>query len=433
MSSTCASTPEDLHRRLRHDTQRPLLQVADPLRKLRDLYRERDPLYRRTAHFVVEAVRPVGACALGMVLMQLELAGLVDPSRCRRPDRAARPPRPPATRHAALSPAGSKPAPPVRRQLAGDLNARHEPFTIPDCPPACHPQRGGGHARRPLRHPDRRRPAAAALRLAAACRGRARGDREQSDRARCMATRCSRRWPPHYPRSAACCCPTARQHKDWSSLNLIFDHLLASGCDRKTVLFALGGGVVGDMTGFAAASYMRGVPFVQVPTTLLAQVDSSVGGKTAINHPLGKNMIGAFYQPGACCATWPRWTACRARAAAGWPRSSSTGRSPTPGLPGLDRGQPGRAAGARPAGAGARRAPLVRDQGRVVGAGRARKRPARHPELRPHLRPCHRGRLGYGAVAARRGRGLRHGDGQRPVGALGLDAGASCRARRLRC
>ncbi len=85
--------------------------------------------------------------------------------------------------------------------------------------------------------------------------------------------------------------------KDWDSLNRIFDLLLGSACDRKTLLFALGGGVVGDITGFAAASYMRGVPFVQVPTTLLAQVDSSVGGKTAINHPLGKNMIGAFYQP----------------------------------------------------------------------------------------------------------------------------------------
>lgn len=91
--------------------------------------------------------------------------------------------------------------------------------------------------------------------------------------------------------------PDGEAYKDWQTLNLVFDALLGQGCDRKTVLFALGGGVVGDMTGFAAASYMRGVPFVQVPTTLLSQVDSSVGGKTAINHPLGKNMIGAFYQP----------------------------------------------------------------------------------------------------------------------------------------
>ena len=91
--------------------------------------------------------------------------------------------------------------------------------------------------------------------------------------------------------------PDGEQFKTWDSLNLIFDALLSGGFDRKTTLYALGGGVVGDMTGFAAACYMRGVPFVQVPTTLLAQVDSSVGGKTAINHPLGKNMIGAFYQP----------------------------------------------------------------------------------------------------------------------------------------
>ena len=91
--------------------------------------------------------------------------------------------------------------------------------------------------------------------------------------------------------------PDGEEHKTWQTLNLIFDALLQHGCDRKTVLFALGGGVVGDMTGFAAACYMRGVPFVQIPTTLLAQVDSSVGGKTGINHPMGKNMIGAFYQP----------------------------------------------------------------------------------------------------------------------------------------
>jgi 3-dehydroquinate synthase len=102
---------------------------------------------------------------------------------------------------------------------------------------------------------------------------------------------------PHFRHVHEVVLPDGEEHKTWQTLNLIFDALLLNGCDRKTVLFALGGGVVGDMTGFAAASYMRGVPFVQVPTTLLAQVDSSVGGKTAINHPLGKNMIGAFYQP----------------------------------------------------------------------------------------------------------------------------------------
>ena len=102
---------------------------------------------------------------------------------------------------------------------------------------------------------------------------------------------------PHFPRTLVLELPDGEAHKDWASLNMIFERLLDEQCDRKTVLFALGGGVVGDMTGFAAATFMRGVPFVQVPTTLLAQVDSSVGGKTAINHPLGKNMIGAFYQP----------------------------------------------------------------------------------------------------------------------------------------
>lgn len=91
--------------------------------------------------------------------------------------------------------------------------------------------------------------------------------------------------------------PDGESHKDWPTLNVVFDALLAQRCDRKTALVALGGGVIGDLTGFAAATYQRGVPFVQVPTTLLAQVDSSVGGKTAINHPRGKNMIGAFYQP----------------------------------------------------------------------------------------------------------------------------------------
>lgn len=89
------------------------------------------------------------------------------------------------------------------------------------------------------------------------------------------------------------------QYKNLDTLNLIFDQLIGNHHDRKTTLIALGGGVVGDMTGFAAACYQRGVPFIQIPTTLLAQVDSSVGGKTAVNHAMGKNMIGAFYQPQA--------------------------------------------------------------------------------------------------------------------------------------
>jgi 3-dehydroquinate synthase len=91
--------------------------------------------------------------------------------------------------------------------------------------------------------------------------------------------------------------PAGEQHKNWHALNSVYDALLADRCERKTALIALGGGVIGDVAGFAAACYMRGIAFVQVPTTLLAQVDSSVGGKTAINHPRGKNMIGAFHQP----------------------------------------------------------------------------------------------------------------------------------------
>ena len=93
--------------------------------------------------------------------------------------------------------------------------------------------------------------------------------------------------------------PDGEAHKNWETLNLIFDGLLQNHAERSTTLIALGGGVIGDMVGFAAATYQRGAPFIQIPTTLLSQVDSSVGGKTAINHPLGKNMIGAFYQPQA--------------------------------------------------------------------------------------------------------------------------------------
>lgn len=91
--------------------------------------------------------------------------------------------------------------------------------------------------------------------------------------------------------------PDGEQYKNSDTLNTIYDALIEARCERNTTLIALGGGVIGDLTGYAAATYLRGVPFIQIPTTLLSQVDSSVGGKTGINHPQGKNMIGAFYQP----------------------------------------------------------------------------------------------------------------------------------------
>jgi 3-dehydroquinate synthase len=91
--------------------------------------------------------------------------------------------------------------------------------------------------------------------------------------------------------------PDGEEHKGFKSLTTIYDRLIAERCERKSSVLALGGGVIGDLAGFAAATYLRGVPYVQVPTTLLAQVDSSVGGKTGVNHENGKNLIGAFYQP----------------------------------------------------------------------------------------------------------------------------------------
>ena len=91
--------------------------------------------------------------------------------------------------------------------------------------------------------------------------------------------------------------PDGEQYKTPETLDLIYTQMLEAHCDRKTTLLAVGGGVVGDVSGFAAASYQRGINFIQIPTTLLAMVDSSVGGKTGVNHPLGKNMIGAFHQP----------------------------------------------------------------------------------------------------------------------------------------
>ena len=101
----------------------------------------------------------------------------------------------------------------------------------------------------------------------------------------------------HHPRVEVIELPEGEQYKTLATVEQLFEFLLANGCDRQTTLFALGGGVVGDLAGFAAATFMRGIDCVQVPTTLLAQTDSSVGGKTGVNHPRGKNMIGAFHAP----------------------------------------------------------------------------------------------------------------------------------------
>ena len=120
--------------------------------------------------------------------------------------------------------------------------------------------------------------------------------------------------------------PASEHDKSLAMVSRVVDQLVDMAADRRTVLVALGGGVIGDIAGFAAAVYMRGIRFVQVPTTLLAQVDSSVGGKTGINHPRGKNMIGAFHQPAAVVARLDtlRHAAASRTGAPALPRSSST-------------------------------------------------------------------------------------------------------------
>ena len=231
------STPEDLYRRLRHDTQRPLLQVADPLRRLRELYRERDPLYRRTAHFVVESGAALGA---GAGRHGADAAGAGRPGR---PGAGALADR---RQHAGALTTARRCQPQPRRTLAGHDDQRIAPRARRCRSPP---------AEQPLRHPHRPRPARTRPPPGRACRAPAQArDREQPHGgAAVRRARCSARWRRTTAASAACSLPDGEQHKDWASLNLIFDHLLAHGCDRKTVLFALGGGVVGDMTGFAAA------------------------------------------------------------------------------------------------------------------------------------------------------------------------------------
>ena len=228
--------------------------------------------------------------------------------------------------------------------------------------------------------------------------------------------------------------PDGEQHKTLASVATLYDALVAMGANRDTTIVALGGGVVGDIAGFAAASYQRGVRFVQVPTTLLAQVDSSVGGKTGVNHPAGKNLIGAFHQPAhvlidtTTLATLP-------------PREYAAGLAEV-----IKYGVLGDSAflawleanmGALCA-ARCRRGyrgdlPLVPREGRYSSRGRDGTRPARAAEPRPYLWPRDRSGGRLWRVAARRGGRRRDGHGcggQRPAGRRYRPAATAAGSRR---
>lgn len=243
--------------RTRHDKNRPLLRTADPRKKLEDLAVQREPFYQEVAHLVIETGRPNVQHLVLSILTQLDQLPGFGKSRI--------------FEHPIMQQTS-------HHSLQVDLGERSYPIDI-GTSLLTDPQLVGRHIK---------------------------GDR--------VAVVTNTVVAPLYlerlldtlraagKQVTPIILPDGEEQKNWASLMLVFDALLADKCDRKTTLVALGGGVIGDLTGYAAASYMRGVPFIQIPTTLLSQVDSSVGGKTGINHPLGKNMIGAFYQPQAVIA-----------------------------------------------------------------------------------------------------------------------------------
>jgi 3-dehydroquinate synthase len=237
-----------------HDKNRPLLQTADPRRKLEELLTQREPLYLEMARIVVDTGRPNVQSMVQIIINQLDALACQDAPNC-------------------MTQAQASMNEQTKILLNVDLGERSYPISI----------------------------GPAVLDDAAMLARHVGGSMVAIITNTTVA-------PLYLERLAAPLAAAGKEvfsvvledgeeYKNWASLMQIFDALLANKCDRKTTLVALGGGVIGDLTGFAAASYMRGVDFIQVPTTLLSQVDSSVGGKTGINHPLGKNMIGAFYQP----------------------------------------------------------------------------------------------------------------------------------------
>lgn len=264
-----------LLQRTARDKNRPLLQTADPRRKLEELSRQRDPYYREVAELVVETGRPNVQYLVQAILNQLERTPkqvaahhATDNTTVRTATTIDAPPAKPAMHSPTLTPL----------TLTVELGERSYPITI-------------GHGL--LSQSEL---------LACHVNGQRAAIVTNDKVAPLYLAQVRRLLEDAGKQVSAIILPDGEEKKTWASLMQIYDMLLAEKCDRKTTIIALGGGVIGDLAGFAAASYMRGVAFVQIPTTLLAQVDSSVGGKTGINHPLGKNMIGAFYQPQAVIA-----------------------------------------------------------------------------------------------------------------------------------
>lgn len=237
------SNVHDLWQRTRHDHSRPLLQTANPRAKLQELFEQRDPIYTAVADHIVHTGRQSVQVLIARLIKRIGFD------------------EPPLQRHHTM------------QTLEVELAERSYPIHIG--------QNLFGQPELLLKHLPHKRVVVVSNttvaplyleKLTATLKGN--GIQVQ-----------------------AIILPDGEQYKNAESLNRIYDELLSNRCERNTSLIALGGGVIGDLTGYAAATYLRGVPFIQIPTTLLSQVDSSVGGKTGINHPLGKNMIGAFYQP----------------------------------------------------------------------------------------------------------------------------------------
>ena len=234
----------DLWQRTRHDRSRPLLQTADPRAKLNELFVQRNPLYTEVADIVIYTGKQNVQVLLSALLRKINAS---------------------SNKHIQASN--------TMQTLKVGLAERSYPIHI------------GSNL---LNQLNLLMPYIAHKRVAIV---------SNTTVAPLYLERLKKCLEEEGVKVVSIILPDGEQYKNVETLTLIYDALLSNRCERNTPLIALGGGVIGDMTGYAAATYLRGVPFIQIPTTLLSQVDSSVGGKTGINHPLGKNMIGAFYQP----------------------------------------------------------------------------------------------------------------------------------------